>query len=297
MYKPLKLSCKEEHYKPDILPPNDASEAFSQIIVGARGQGKTYLMLQFLQNILRYNYYNMFFLISSTYKSDIKVKKFYEELEEQGYLVYRYKNFTADVINEIQQIMKEKIKEWRKYQEIKKIIDKVKKKQNVTDEELEIIQKYVDDPDEFEVEDLIGLLDEFDPAIMREIPPTSHLLVDDFYGSHMLSKRSGPFVNFWIRHRHKRCSISLLVQALPPIRTIRINTVLWFIFPTKNQKQISTLYEENSGIFKSLEHFKNIMDKVESDGKRNFLYLDCSDTTNPDVRSGLNNKLSIKDYE
>lgn len=297
MYKPLKLSCKEEHYKPKEIPPNDNSEAWSHIIIGSRGQGKSFLMLQFLQNLLKYNYYNMFFLVSSTYKSDIKVKKFYEELEQLGYTVYKYKSFTADVIHEIQQIMKEKIKEWEKYQEIKKIIDKVKKKQNITDEELEIISKYVDDPEDFEVEDLIGLLDEFDEIIKRPTPPTSHLLIDDFYGSHMLSKRSGPFVNFWIRHRHKRCSISLLVQALPPISSIRINCILWFIFPTKNKKQIATLYEENSGVFKSLEHFQNVMDKVESDGRRNFLYLDVSDTTNPDVRSGLNNKLSIKDYE
>lgn len=300
MYKPLKLSVKENKYKPSALPPNDGSECFSNVIYGTRGQGKSYLLLQFLNTLKQYGYYNVFFLSSATYKSDMKVKNFYDDLEKEGFfLVYRYKKFDENVVKEIQKIMKQHIKEWEKYIKVKSVLDKVRRRQkNFTDEELEIIDEYLGDIEEFEVEELLGIMDEFHPAIKRDTCPTGHWAIDDFFGSPLLTKNQGsnPFTRFYIQHRHKRISVSILVQALTGIpRAIRINTMLWMMFPNKCENQLAVLYEENSGVFDNLDHFKRVMDKIDNDGERNFLYLDSSNTRQPDIRSGFNKKISIDD--
>lgn len=300
-YNKLKLNVVEKKYKPTDMPPLH-SEYFTQLVLAKRGQGKTYTTLEFLDNLERFKYYNIYFLISSTYKSDVKVNQFYNDLERKGYLVFRYKKFNKGILKEINNIMKDLRQQHENYILIKNLIEKVRRKNmNFNEEELQILNSYIledVDIENLNFNDLKELLKEFPETIRREAPPSGHILIDDFMGCDSLTKTKGvnPFQQLWIKHRHKGLSLTVLLQGLQNLpKSIRANTVLWVIFPSKSERDMKVMYEENDGLFRDYKQFEDIMDDI-SKKEYNFLYLDTSHQTKAIIKSGWNDIINLDDY-
>ena len=81
--KPLKLNAKDEFTfpkHPDLAPRNGTF--FTNLTIGARGMGKTYVNTQLMENVKPY--YDKFVVISPSLDSDMKQKRFYEQLEQEG---------------------------------------------------------------------------------------------------------------------------------------------------------------------------------------------------------------------
>jgi len=122
----------------------------------------------------------------------------------------------------------------------------------------------------------------------------SYVFIDDAFGSKLLTNgRSSNFIQFYIKHRHLYASISLLVQSIAHLpRAIRTNSILFTVFPTKSKKDLKILYEETANVFPSENDFKDIMKLVESEDF-GFLFIDASNTKEPDIRIGWDKQISF----
>ena len=291
--KPLKLNTKDEFTfpkHPDLAPKNGTF--FTNLTIGSRGQGKTYVNTQLMENLKPY--YDKFIVISPSLDSDAKQKRFYEQLEREGKDVMIYDELDDSTIDEVIEGIKDDITEWRRYHKLYWIIQKIKKRgiDSLSSSEVGIIGEYLmDEDDDFKLDDILAT---FPKYYKPEYPPRTYLVIDDSFGSRMLeNSRNNPLVKFLIRHRHVMCSISILVQSLSYVpRAIRSNSVLFIAFPTKSIKDKKVLYEELSGVFDSYEHFEEVM-KLVASKDYSFLYADTSSMKSPDLRNGFTDKLNI----
>jgi hypothetical protein len=274
---------------PDMPPKNGTF--FSHLMVGTRGYGKTYSTLQLVDNII--HNYQKIYVISPTLNSDVKQKYKFKSLENSHKVQY-YEDFNEDTIDEILFDLKEDIETFKKFYKFKKIMKKYNSQgvDSLTDEELHQLLPYlIDDTDELDIE---YILNTFPDYVKKDHPPMSYVFIDDAFGSKLLTNgRSSNFIQFYIKHRHLYASISLLVQSIAHLpRAIRTNSILFTVFPTKSKKDLKILYEETANVFPSENDFKDIMKLVESEDF-GFLFIDASNTKEPDIRIGWDKQISF----
>lgn len=287
-----KLKGNEEFSFPknnDMPPKNGAF--FSHLMVGTRGYGKTYSTLQLVDNII--HNYQKIYVISPTLNSDVKQKYKFKSLENSHKVQY-YEDFNEDTIDEILFDLNEDINLFKKFYKFKKIMKKYNSYgvDSLTDEELQELLPYlVEDTDKLDME---YILMSFPEVVKKDHPPMSYVFIDDAFGSKLLTNgRSSNFIQFYIKHRHLYASISLLVQSIAHLpRAIRTNSILFTVFPTKSKKDLKILYEETANVFPSENDFKDVMKLVESEDF-GFLFIDASNTKEPDIRIGWDKQISF----
>ena len=265
---------------PDLPPKNGVF--FSHLMIGTRGYGKTYSTLQFVDNFI--HNYQKIYVISPTLQSDVKQKYKFRSLENTHKVQY-FDEFNEETIDKILYDLNDDIETFKKYYKFKKIMKKynIYGVDSLTDEELQELLPYlVEDTDKL---DMDFILMAFPSYVKKDHPPMSYVFIDDAFGSKLLTNgRSSNFINFYIKHRHLYSSISLLVQSIAYLpRAIRTNSILFTVFPTKSKKDLKLLYEETANVFPSEDDFHDAMKLVESE-QYGFLFIDASDTKNPDIR-------------
>jgi len=272
------------------MPPKNGS-FFSHLMIGTRGFGKTYSTLQLVDNIIKD--YQKIYVISPTLESDVKQKYKFKSLENSHKIEY-FDEFTEETIDKILYSIHGDIEMFKKFYKFKKIM----KKYNhygvdaLSDEELhELLPYLIEDTDKLDMDYILMAFPEY---VKKEHPPMSYIFIDDAFGSKLLTNgRSSNFINFYIKHRHLYSSISLLVQSLNYLpRSIRTNSVLFTIFPTKSKKDLKLLYEETANVFPSEEIYYDVMKLVESESY-GFLFIDASSTKEPDIRIGWDKQITF----
>lgn len=299
--KPLKINVKKEFDFPKLknMPPNsDDLPFFNATLIGARGMGKSYLMLEMLENYKKI--YNKFYVISPTRKTDQKVKIFFENLEEEDdkKIVY-FDELNEKNLKDVLDDLKEDIEYWRKYMKIKMLVDKVKKdgSKGLNDKEMDELMELLmfEDEEDIKLSDLETLTNAFEDFIKNDYPPLSMLIIDDSYGCKLLTKNQGsnPFIQYFIKHRHYLCSNMLLVQSISGIpRAIRSNTTIFLAFSVKSIKDRDILYQEVDNIFPNKKDFIDLMNQSDRE-QFGFIFLDLTSTKDPDIRIGLRKKVEL----
>lgn len=299
--KPLRINVKKEFDFPipKNLPPNSSElPFFNAVLAGSRGSGKSILGLELLENLK--DYYTKYYVISPTYKTDKKVREFFEGLENDEMKVIYYEELNETNLNEIINDLDNDIELWKKYMKIQNLINKIKKQgsKSLNDNEMNELMNLLlfdDEEEDINIGDLDEILNEFPDYIMNSYPPMSMMFIDDCYGCKLLSKSQGSnaFTQYYIKHRHKFCSNMILVQSISGIpRAIRSNTTLFCAFGVKSIKDRDILYSEVDNIFPNKADFFELMDSADKEDY-GFLYIDSSSVKNPDIRIGLRKKITL----
>jgi hypothetical protein len=297
---PLQLTKKLpfEFNKPNDIPPENpkVSPFFIQLVVAPRGFGKTWGILQMLDHISKYNFYNRWIIISPSYETDIKQKEIYERIESKGNFVERYNEATIELLIKIQQETKEYQKLWYEYHKKKVIWDKLKKRgeKSLTDDELEtLFSDFLLDDD---LSDLTfdEIFEDYPEWLRRDRPPVTHIFIDDCYSERVMSMtRNNPLVKLVSNSRHQFTSLTMAVQSLSGLpRSIRSQTNLWSIYPLRSNKDIDILLLEIETAFPSHQHFYKLMNMAR-EKEYGFIYVDASSLKEPVVRLGYDEKVEF----
>lgn len=261
-------------------------------LLGTRGSGKTYSCLKYLSEVEQD--YDFFYIISPTRESDIKQKRFFNDLELKKNVRY-YDRFTESNWQEIVEEMTENKELHKQYLFTKNLIQKYKSKTKLSDDEVLYLSQFLlfEDDEDF---DINSLLDDFPDYIKQDLPVRSMIFLEDSVGEKLLYSSKGSFLSWFIKHRHYYASICMLVQSFLHIpRAIRTNIVLWFIFQQKDEKMIhQDIYQEIGGAFDSKEQYLEIMNLLRQRTEHEFLMIDTSSMKFPDIRFNFNEKIILE---
>jgi len=225
--------------------------------VGQRGSGKTHAAVSLLKDFERRGYVTRTFLISPTYKSTAIFKNLKTLADED---VCEDENCFQVALHEVKEEIEE---DWKKYEEelkYHKVYKKHMKEKDLTVEE----------------ETLLQTEDYRKPQ--KVIRPRHICCFDDCQSSSIYSNagQGNALHNLTIKHRHVPVTLFFLVQAWSGLpKTLRLNTVVFSLFPTSNRKELQWIYEHFATKI-PFEVFEQVFDYATSE-KHSFLMID----TNP----------------
>lgn len=250
--KPYKIKVHktpEPRSKNEYLPPF----YYNALFIGMTGAGKSYAFTTLLKLYQKYGIYdhqghklNMrIILFSPTANSTANSVLQLLNIQEDD----KIEHYSDDILEEkINEVIEEQttLKEWNKYVEAYKKFHKYEDVENMTDVELELLDKY----NGFENDEI--------PT--RETENIYFIIFDDMIGTGAFgTKRKSKLNNLIILCRHHNINIFITAQhlrALPPL--IRSNARLYVIFKSNNYKKLlDNVYEEISGII-SKEKFEQL---------------------------------------
>jgi len=262
--KPYKIKINkipEPRSRNQYLPPF----YFNALFIGMTGAGKSYAFTTLLKLYQRDGIYDYLgnkmnmriILISPTINSTANSVLQLLKIEEEDKILHYSEDILEDKINELIE-EQQTLKEWNKYVEAYKKFHKYEDVESMTDEELEILEKYN------------GF--ENDEVPKRKTENIYFIIIDDMLGTGMFgNKKKSKLNNLIILCRHHNINIFITAQhlrSIPPI--IRSNVRLFVIFKSNNYKKLlDNVYSEISGIisqekFEELYHYatKNIHDAL-----------------------------------
>ena len=286
----LKVSKKARFNikKPENIPPQspNVSPFFVELVIAARGMGKTHSICQMLQHISHNDFYNRWISISPSYYSDIKQESTFEDIEKRGGFLELYSECNEEILNQIQEDSKYYIEQWEDYQKKRELWEKLKKKgiRKMTDDELAFLFEFIIDDEDLDRIDEDMIFGQYPDWIKRDKPPMTMIFLDDCYSSSLMSKtRNNPLINLICNGRHQLTSLIIATQSLASIpRAVRSNTSIWLLFPTKAKKDLDYLFAETANAFPSEQAFHQVMNDVSKED-HGFLYVDASSLKEPFV--------------
>ena len=262
--KPYKIKIKkvpEPRSSNPYLPPF----YYNALFIGMTGSGKSYSFTTLLKLYEKYGIYDhlgnkmdmRIILISPTINSTANSVLQLLKIEEEDKILHYSDDILEEKINELIE-EQQTLREWNKYVEAYKKFHKYNDVETMTDEELEILDKY----DGFES----------DEVPKRKTEKIYFIIFDDMLGTGAFgTKRKSKLNNLIILCRHHNINIFITAQhlrSIPPI--IRSNVRVFVIFKSNNYKKLlDNVYSEISGIitqqkFEDLYHYstQNLHDSM-----------------------------------
>lgn len=262
--KPYKIKVRkipEPSSSNPYLPPF----YYNALFIGMTGSGKSYSFVSLLKLYEKYgindylgNKMDMrIILISPTINSTANSVLSLLKIDEEDQIA----NYSDDVFEEkINELIEEQegLREWNKYVEAYRKFHKFNDADAMTDEELELLDKY----DGFES----------DEVPKRKTEKVYFVIFDDMLGTGAFgNKRKSKLNSLITLCRHHNINIFITSQhlrAIPPI--IRSNVRVFVIFKSNNYKKLlDNVYSEISGIisqdkFEELYHYatRNLHDSL-----------------------------------
>ena len=249
------IHCKKmkQPHSPEVLFKLHTLAAF----IGMRGSGKTHSMVNLTKKYLDESCFTRIFILSPTYESN------------PIFHILRAKR--EDVYTNLQ----------NSYQTIEDILKKCTDDSNEYDRHEEYFQAYCRyrDKKPLRMEQHVLLENnQFHPP--QYIPrPSPILIIDDMSHSDIYStSRQNPFINLCLRHRHinhgKGITIFMAAQTFRsgiPL-ALRQNIQQYFIWPTRDQMQLDSIYHEVANLVDE-DTFKKLYTKATKD-PHSFLTID-----------------------
>lgn len=295
------LDNKPPSFKANLYPrPNNRfiqKPYFICCAVGARGSGKSYIVVKLLSNQEKSGFKDAeegqkvgirHILFSPTFEANpiFSTLKYLNEEEDV------HNEFTEQKLLDVLSEVKHEREETKKYKEYKIAFEKYDK---MSDDEFERWDDY----------DAIGLLYSNNFVHWRKIVPpkypngcVTNIVLDDCLAEKncFSQKKSSALVKAVLNSRHYGVNIIMCSQNLKSInKSIRSNTDLWFLFKFKSEKIIlNDLYEEISGML-SPEEFLLLFDYATSDEFPNScLCIDGKAEKGERFKRNLDNILRLK---
>lgn len=253
--KDLKKYSIRIHKKPEPRSHNPAlpSLFFNGIFIGMTGSGKSYSLITMLKMYEREGIYDeddmkceiRYILVSPTSKSDANAVFQLLKIEEDDLI----DNFSFEALeNKVNELIEEKqsITDWNLYIKAIKKMRKHEDIESMTEEELELLDKY-------------GMED--DGANLRRKQTKIYFLIfDDMISTPLFSRSSKNKLNNLIilcRHHSICCLLTAQhLKSVPPL--IRSNCKVYCVFKSNNFKKVlENIYEEVSGLI-SPDEFENM---------------------------------------
>ena len=253
--KPYKIKVKktpEPKSSNQYLPPF----YYNALFIGMTGSGKSYSFVSLLKLYEKYGIYDYLgnkmdmriILISPTINSTANTVLSLLKIDEEDQI----SNYTDDIFEEkINELIEEQegLREWNKFVEAYKKFHKFNDVEAMTDEELELLDKYN------------GFDDEEKPK--RKTEKIYFVIFDDMLNSSAFGNKKKSKLNSLIvlcRHYHINIFITAQhIKNIPPV--IRSNVRVFVIFKSNNYKKLlENVYSEVSGIisqdkFEELYHY------------------------------------------
>jgi len=262
--KPYKIKIKKVP-EPRSSNPYLPHFYYNTLLIGITGAGKSYAFTTLLKLYEKHGIFDhlgnkmdmRIILISPTINSTANTVLQLLNIEEEDKILHYSEDILEEKINEIIE-EQESVREWNKYVEAYKKFHKYEDVETMTDEELEILEKY----DGFES----------DEVPKRKTEKIYFIIFDDMISSGAFgTRRKSKLNNLIILCRHHNINIIITTQhikSIPPI--IRSNVRLFVIFKSNNYKKLlENVYSEISGIisqekFEELYHYatKDIHDAL-----------------------------------
>lgn len=232
--------------------------------IGMRGSGKTHAMVNLAKKYLDEGSFTRVFIISPTYESNPIFHVLHTD-EKDVYTSLRRS------IPDVENILEKCTNDSEEYDDYLIYMKAYSRWQ--LGKQLTLDQKI--------------MLDNNNYTRPPEVPrPSPLLIIDDMSHSDIYStSRQNPFINLCLRHRHinhgKGITIFLAAQTFTsgiPL-ALRQNVQQYFIWPTRDQSQLDTIYTEVANLVDK-EHFKELYTRATKD-PHSFLTID----NNPPHRS------------
>lgn len=270
---PIKLKCKPNDIKTSEY---NIKVPFVSLFIGARGSGKSYTLTKLLKKLTQEKAITRIFIICSTYYSNPQYEEILQPNKDDVYIDVDDSNiFTIlEEIREKNREEQEAFKKMNKYYEAYQLFKK--RKFDKIDETManEIIERDAEIPDQ----ELI------------KHPPSACIVLDDMAFTKAFStSKKNPLTSLVSFHRHERISLAMVSQAYMAVpKSIRLNSTVYFIYPTHNKKEKKLMYEEFGNLLEE-EQFYRVFDKA-TDTKHCFLMitLDPKKTYPSKFRKGFN---------
>ncbi len=250
--KPYKIKVNktpEPRSKNEFLPPF----YYNALFIGMTGAGKSYSFTTLLKLYEKYGIYdhqgnkmNMrIILISPTIHSSANSVLQLLKINEEDKIMHYSDEILEEKINELIE-EQETLREWNLYVDAYKKFHKYNDIETMTDEELEILDKFN------------GF--ENDEIPKRKTENIYFIIFDDMISSGAFgNKKKSKLNNLIILCRHHNINIFITAQhlkAIPPL--IRSNCRVYVIFKSNNYKKLlENVYSEISGII-SQEKFEEL---------------------------------------
>jgi hypothetical protein len=246
--KNLKKYSIRIHKKSEPRSHNPAlpSLFFNGIFIGMTGSGKSYSLITMLKMYEREGIYDeddmkceiRYILISPTSKSDANAVFQLLKIEEDDLI----DDFSFDKLeNKVNELIEEKqsISDWNLYIKAIKKMRKHDDIESLTEEELELLDKY-------------GMEDD-GRDLRRKATKIYFMIFDDMISTPLFNRSSKNKINNLIilcRHHSICCLLTAQhLKAIPPL--IRSNCKIYVIFKSNNYKKVlDDLYTEVSGLIK-----------------------------------------------
>jgi hypothetical protein len=247
----LKFEAKKYAQSPNEVLPR---QYFVGCWVAPRGKGKTYGATQLIRSFERNPPRNedgtvqalRTVIFSPTFDAN-EVFQSLRSLDEKDVHRAYSTEVLGDLLADIEK-EREETETFRREQAVYQKFRRVKRADQLTEEELWILEK-----------------NDFEPP--QEKPKYPHgcsifLCIDDMVGSEIFKAgKKNPFVNLLLRNRHHRINILILSQYLRAIpRTIRANISVWSIGQFGSRGFLPDLYEEIASGDMTQEQFEALYD-------------------------------------
>ncbi len=244
--KDLKKYSIRIHKKPEPRSHNPAlpSLFFNGIFIGMTGSGKSYSLITMLKMYEREGIYDeddmkcdiRYILVSPTSKSDANAVFQLLKIEDVDLI----DNFSFEALeNKVNELIQEKqsITDWNLYIKAIKKLRKHEDIDSMTEEELELLDKYGMDDD--------------GKDLKRKATKIYFMIFDDMISTPLFSRSSKNKMNNLIilcRHHSICCLMTAQhLKSIPPL--IRSNSKIYVIFKSNNYKKVlDDLYTEVSGL-------------------------------------------------
>jgi hypothetical protein len=242
------------------------------LIGGVRGAGKSSAMINLLE-IERKNFLvgeNKVYYISPT--KDDKIQMMIDKYPNNFIYI---DELTINNIKDTLNVIKNNIDEWIYKKEL------LENKADLDENDEEII-KYIDNID-----------------INLNHPPISTICIDDSMSSPLISsaqnKDGKNFIKFALKHRHYPhfSHLFIISQHIKSIsKPLRVQCNIILMFPFRDYNVYKTIFDEYSGLFDNkIDNFINIMKKIETENKNNFLLIFYD--SKKFIRIGFNRQIQL----
>jgi len=250
--KPYKIRVQKTP-EPRSANPHLPPFYFNALFIGMTGAGKSYSFTTLLKLYQKYGIYDYLgnkmdmkiVLFSPTANSSANSVLQLLKIEDEDKITEYSDDKLEEKVNEIIE-EQQSLKEWNLYVEAYKKFHKYNDVDTMTDEELEILDKYN------------GFDNNETPK--RKTEKIYFVIFDDLLGSGAFgTKRKSKMNNLIILCRHHNINIIITAQhlrSIPPI--IRSNVRVFVIFKSNNYKKLlDNVYQEISGLI-SQENFEEL---------------------------------------
>jgi len=225
--------------------------------IGMRGSGKTHAMVNLTKKYLEDKSFNRVFIISPTYHSN----PIFHVLGARKEDVYTDPQASQEALNDILKKTAEDAKEFDIFETYLNAYNKYRDHKALTTEEHTLLQNQ-----NFRKPEYLPV-------------PRPVLLIDDMSHSDIyVTSKHNPFINLCLRHRHINCGkgITIMMAAqtiltgLP--KALRQNVTQLFIWPTKDETQLKSIYKEVANLVDKDTYMK--MYEAATKSQHSFLTID-----------------------